>query len=124
MAEAYEEWFKLHPEHLPPVLSYLVPSLTSTSLISRSAADSLKALCDICRTKLVAHIGAFAQLHDKLGDLGVSRIAVNGDGRANDSPRNKSRSSRVSHRSFKPCLHLRPSGLSKFVIRDANVILY
>lgn len=72
MIEAYEEWFKYHPEHLLPVLSYLVPSLTSTPTISRSAADALKHICDICRKKLVQHIGAFAQLHDKIGDLGVS----------------------------------------------------
>lgn len=67
---AYEEWFKFHPEYLLPVLSYLVPSLTSSHLVSRSAADSLKALCDICRQKLVPHIGAFSELHSKIGDLG------------------------------------------------------
>lgn len=70
LIRAYEEWFKFHPEHLLPVLSYLVPSLTTSHLVSRSAADSLKALCDICRTKLVQHIGAFSELHGKIGDLG------------------------------------------------------
>jgi hypothetical protein len=72
--EAYEEWFKFHPTHLPPVLSYLVPSLSSNSshAISRSAADALKALCDMCRKNLVEHIGAFGELHGKIGDLGVS----------------------------------------------------
>lgn len=68
---AYEEWFKYHPDHLLPVLSYLVPSLTTSQVVSRSAADSLKALCDISRTKLVQHIGAFSELHGKIGDLGV-----------------------------------------------------
>lgn len=70
MIRAYEEWFKFHPEFLLPVLNYLVPSLTSSHLVSRSAADSLKALCDICRQKLVPHIGAFSELHSKIGDLG------------------------------------------------------
>ncbi|WWC85404.1 uncharacterized protein L201_000267 [Kwoniella dendrophila CBS 6074] len=70
LIQSYEEWFKFHPAHLPPVLSYLVPSLTSSSTISRSAADALKALCDMCRKKLVEHIGAFAELHGKIGDLG------------------------------------------------------
>lgn len=70
-AEAYEEWFKFHPTHLLPVLSYLVPSLSSSHAISRSAADALKALCDMCRKKLVEHIGAFSELHGKIGDLGV-----------------------------------------------------
>ncbi|BEJ13429.1 hypothetical protein CspHIS471_0306030 [Cutaneotrichosporon sp. HIS471] len=70
LIRAYEEWFKYHPEHLLPVLSYLVSSLTSSRLVSPSAADSLKALCDICRTKLVDHIGAFSELHGKIGDLG------------------------------------------------------
>jgi hypothetical protein len=49
-----------------------VPSLSSSQAISRSAADALKALCDMCRKKLVAHIGAFSELHGKIGDLGVS----------------------------------------------------
>lgn len=80
LIEAYEEWFKFHPEHLPPVLSYLVPSLTSTTAISRASADALKALCDICRAKLVQHIGAFAQLHDKIGDLGVGLSCDRADG--------------------------------------------
>ncbi|WVF66636.1 hypothetical protein IAT40_001376 [Kwoniella sp. CBS 6097] len=71
LIQSYEEWFKFHPEHLPPVLSYLVPSLTSASTISRSAADALKALCDMCRKKLVQHIGAFSELHGKIGDLGA-----------------------------------------------------
>ncbi|WVR03182.1 hypothetical protein IAU60_000173 [Kwoniella sp. DSM 27419] len=71
LIQSYEEWFKFHPDHLPPVLSYLVPSLTSTSTISRSAADALKALCDMCRKKLVQHIGAFSDLHGKIGDLGA-----------------------------------------------------
>lgn len=71
MTGAYEEWFKYHPDHLLPVLSYLVPSLTASRLVSPSAADSLKALCDICRTKLVQHIGAFSELHGKIGDLAV-----------------------------------------------------
>ncbi|WWD06250.1 hypothetical protein V865_004336 [Kwoniella europaea PYCC6329] len=70
LIQSYEEWFKFHPSHLPPVLSYLVPSLTSSTTISRSAADALKALCDMCRKKLVEHIGAFAELHGKIGDLG------------------------------------------------------
>ncbi|KAL1406931.1 hypothetical protein Q8F55_006343 [Vanrija albida] len=70
MIRAYEEWFKFHPEHLLPVLNYLVPSLTSSHLVAPSAADSLKALCDICRSKLVNHIGAFSELHGKIGDLG------------------------------------------------------
>ncbi|CAK9779796.1 ARM repeat-containing protein [Cutaneotrichosporon oleaginosum] len=70
LIRAYEEWFKYHPDHLWPVLSYLVPSLTSSRLVSPSAADSLKALCDICRSKLVQHIGAFSELHGKIGDLG------------------------------------------------------
>nr|XP_019048282.1 hypothetical protein I302_02051 [Kwoniella bestiolae CBS 10118]OCF27212.1 hypothetical protein I302_02051 [Kwoniella bestiolae CBS 10118] len=70
LIQSYEEWFKFHPVHLPPVLSYLVPSLTSSTTISRSAADALKALCDMCRKKLVEHIGAFAELHGKIGDLG------------------------------------------------------
>ncbi|ORY23548.1 armadillo-type protein [Naematelia encephala] len=70
MIQAYEEWFKFHSDHLLPVLSYLVPSLTSTPAISRTSADALKALCDICRGKLVQHIGAFSELHGKIGDLG------------------------------------------------------
>ncbi|RXK39632.1 hypothetical protein M231_03134 [Tremella mesenterica] len=70
LIQAYEEWFKFHPDHLLPILSYLVPSLTSTRIISRSAADSLKTVCDICRNKLVQHIGAFSELHGKLGELG------------------------------------------------------
>nr|XP_031862141.1 uncharacterized protein CI109_002554 [Kwoniella shandongensis]KAA5529213.1 hypothetical protein CI109_002554 [Kwoniella shandongensis] len=71
LIQAYEEWFKFHPAHLLPVLSYLVPSLTSSTTISRSAADALKALCDMCRKKLVEHIGAFSELHGKIGDLGA-----------------------------------------------------
>ncbi|WRT63297.1 uncharacterized protein IL334_000202 [Kwoniella shivajii] len=71
LIQSYEEWFKFHPAHLPPVLSYLVPSLSSSSTISRSAADALKALCDMCRKRLVEHIGAFADLHGKIGDLGA-----------------------------------------------------
>ncbi|KAK8844673.1 hypothetical protein IAR55_006522 [Kwoniella newhampshirensis] len=71
LIQAYEEWFKFHPAHLLPVLSYLVPSLTSSSTISRSAADALKAICDMCRKKLVEHIGAFSELHGKIGDLGA-----------------------------------------------------
>ncbi|WVQ82597.1 hypothetical protein IAT38_004727 [Cryptococcus sp. DSM 104549] len=70
LIQSYEEWFKFHPTHLLPVLSYLVPSLTSSSIISRSAADALKALCDMCRKRLVEHIGAFSELHGKIGDLG------------------------------------------------------
>lgn len=77
-SEAYEEWFKFHPDHLLGVLSYLVPSLSSSPAISRSAADALKALCDLCRSKLVAHIGAFAELHGKIGDLGVRPQPWNG----------------------------------------------
>ena len=73
LLESYEEWFKFHPDFLLPVLRYLVPSLTSSRSVSRSAADALKALCDICRNKLVQHIGAFSDLHDKIGSLGVSR---------------------------------------------------
>lgn len=69
--ESYEEWFKFHADHLLPVLSYLVPSLSTTPAISRSAADALKAICDLCRNKLVHHIGAFSELHGKIGDLGV-----------------------------------------------------
>lgn len=88
---AYEEWFKYHPDYLLPVLSYLVSSLTTWRVVSRSAADSLKALCDICRAKLVQHIGAFSELHGKIGDLGVRRSV-----RADPSPRNRQRSSRVS----------------------------
>jgi hypothetical protein len=90
---AYEEWFKFHPDHLLPVLSYLVPSLTSSRLVSPSAAEALKALSDICRTKLVQHIGAFSELHGKIGDLGVSchaRLLTD------NSPRSRLRSSRVS----------------------------
>ncbi|RSH89503.1 hypothetical protein EHS25_002053 [Saitozyma podzolica] len=74
MIQSYEEWFKFHPDHLLPVLNYLVPSLSSTHHISRSAADALKALCDICRNKLVQHIGAFSDLHGKIGDLGTKVI--------------------------------------------------
>ncbi|AFR92571.1 hypothetical protein C343_00448 [Cryptococcus neoformans C23] len=71
LIQSYEEWFKFHPTHLAPCLSYLVPSLTSRShSISRSAADALKALCDMCRKKLVEHIGAFSELHGKIGDMG------------------------------------------------------
>lgn len=89
---AYEEWFKYHPDYLLPVLSYLVPSLTSTHMVSRSAADSLKALCDICRAKLVQHIGAFSELHGKIGDLGVSTSSVLAD----NSPKSRRKSSRAS----------------------------
>lgn len=67
---AYAEWFKFHPEYLLPCLGYLVSSL-STSL-ALPAASTLKALCDMCRKNLVDHIGAFAELHGKLGSLGVS----------------------------------------------------
>ncbi|KAL7420320.1 hypothetical protein Q5752_005289 [Cryptotrichosporon argae] len=69
MIQGYEEWFKFHPDHLLPVLGFLVPSLTFSRTVSRAAADSLKALCDICRNKLVQHIGAFSELHGKIGDL-------------------------------------------------------
>lgn len=68
----YEEWFKYHPDHLLPVLNFLVPTLTASPYIAQPAADSLKALCDICRSKLVQHIGAFSELHGKIGTLGVS----------------------------------------------------
>nr|ODO01293.1 hypothetical protein L204_02021 [Cryptococcus depauperatus CBS 7855] len=72
LIQSYEEWFKFHPSHLPGVLSYLVSSLTSRNhAISRSAADALKALCDMCRKKLVEHIGAFSDLHGKIGDMGA-----------------------------------------------------
>ena len=72
--EAYEEWFKFHPDQLLPVLSYLVTSLTTShsSRVTRHSAEALKALCDICRKKLVEHISAFSELHGKIGDLGVS----------------------------------------------------
>jgi hypothetical protein len=72
MSGEYYEWFKHHPKHLLPVLSYIVASLTSSSRVSQSAADALINICDISRKMLVEHIGAFAQLHDKIGDLGVS----------------------------------------------------
>ncbi|KAK4687604.1 importin-13, partial [Tremellales sp. Uapishka_1] len=71
LIQGYEEWFKFHPEFLLPVLSYLVPSLTTTRQISRAAAETLKALCDICRNKLVQHINAFSELHGKIGDMGA-----------------------------------------------------
>ena len=76
MIESFEEWFKFHPDYLLSVLSYLVPSLSIPGAISRSAADALKALCDICRGKLVEHIGAFSELHEKIGDLGVSGARI------------------------------------------------
>ncbi|ODN73851.1 hypothetical protein L202_07374 [Cryptococcus amylolentus CBS 6039] len=70
LIQSYEEWFKYHPSHLPLVLSYLVPSLTSQNLdISRSAAFAFKAICDMCRKNLVEHIGAFADLHGKIGGM-------------------------------------------------------
>ncbi|WVQ72312.1 hypothetical protein IAR50_001862 [Cryptococcus sp. DSM 104548] len=70
LIQSYEEWFKYHPSYLPLVLSYLVPSLTSQNLdISRSAAFAFKAICDMCRKNLVEHIGAFAQLHGKIGGM-------------------------------------------------------
>jgi hypothetical protein len=68
--EAYEEWFKHHPDHLVPVLSYLVPAL-DVPATSSTAATALKALCDMCRTKLVGHIGAFSALHGKIGNYEV-----------------------------------------------------
>lgn len=92
--EAYEEWFKFHPDHLLPVLSYLVPSLTSTPAISRSAADALKALCDMCRKKLVQHIGAFSELHGKIGNLGVGVFCIIMTSLMVDSRNNRPRSSK------------------------------
>lgn len=68
---AYEEWFKFHPDHLLPCLNYLVTSLSSPNT-APTAANTLKSLCDMCRKKLVEHIGAFADLHGKIGSLGVS----------------------------------------------------
>lgn len=68
---AYEEWFKYHPDLLLPCLNYLVGSL-SISAIAPAAANTLKSLCDMCRKKLISHIGAFAELHGRLGSLGVS----------------------------------------------------
>ena len=73
--ESYEEWFKFHPDNLAPVLSYLVTSLTVSGSISRAAADALKAICDICRGRLVQHISAVSQLHGRIGDLEVGHYA-------------------------------------------------
>lgn len=72
---AYEEWFKFHPDHLLPCLNYLVVSL-STPSTAPLAANTLKSLCDMCRKKLVEHIGAFSDLHSKIGALGVSAVAA------------------------------------------------
>jgi hypothetical protein len=69
---AYEEWFKFHPDYLLPCLNYLVNSL-SLPAIAPAAANTLKSLCDMCRKKLVQHIDAFAELHGKIGTMGVSR---------------------------------------------------
>lgn len=68
---AYEEWFKFHPDYLLPCLNYLVNSL-SLPAIAPAAANTLKSLCDMCRKKLVQHIDAFAELHGKIGTMGVS----------------------------------------------------
>jgi hypothetical protein len=75
---AYEEWFKYHPEWLLPCLNYLVGSL-SIPATAPAAATALKSLCDMCRKKLVGHIGAFAELHGRIGTMAVSQSSKGAD---------------------------------------------
>ena len=68
LIEDYGSWLRANPTHLPSILTYVVSSLTY-SVISPTACDALRVLCNDCWRPLREYIPTLIQVYERSSAL-------------------------------------------------------
>ncbi|KAH8821592.1 armadillo-type protein [Xylogone sp. PMI_703] len=63
--DEYSKYFEAHSKYLPRALTLLFETIQSMSLAG-TASKSILSLCSSCRSSLIADVGAFLQIYEKI----------------------------------------------------------